>query len=234
MRLDSYILQKGLTTSRNKAKELIQNGKVLVDKKVVTKPSFIVEDVEIEILQDIVYVSRAGYKLDGFLKDIDISIKDKVCLDIGSSTGGFVQVLLLNGAKEIVAVDVGTNQLHESLKKELVVRSFENTNIKDFKSKKRFDVVTCDVSFVGVEAILNDIDRLSKEDIIILFKPQFEVGKDVKRDKNGVVKDKKAIEFAKRRFVSECFKFGWNIVSEKESVLKGKEANVEVFYYFKK
>ncbi len=234
MRLDNYILEKGLTSSRNKAKELIQKGMVLVDGKLITKPSSDVEDVEIEILQDIVYVSRAGYKLEGFLKEVDISIKDKECLDIGSSTGGFVQVLLLNKAKEIVGVDVGSNQLHESLRKEEVIKSYENTNIKDFRSEKRFDLVTCDVSFVGVESILKDIDRLSKEDIIILFKPQFEVGKDVKRDKNGVVKDKKAIEFAKKRFVSECFKLGWKVVSKAESVLKGKEGNVEIFYYFKK
>ncbi len=234
MRLDSYILQKGLTNSRNKAKELIQNGKVLVDKKVITKPSFDVKDAQIEILQDIVYVSRAGYKLEGFLKEIDLDLKDKECLDIGSSTGGFVQVLLLNGAKEIVAVDVGSNQLHNSLKKEKIVKSFENTNIKDFKSSKKFDLVTCDVSFVGVEAILDDIDRLAKKDIIILFKPQFEVGKDVKRDRYGVVKDKKAIEFAKKRFESECFKRGWILKTKKNSVLKGKEGNVEIFYYYKK
>ncbi len=234
MRLDNYILHCGLTTSRNKAKELIQKQKVLVDGKLITKPSFEVEDVEIEILQDIVYVSRAGYKLEGFLKEIDINIEDKECLDIGSSTGGFVQVLLLSGAKEIVAVDVGTNQLHNSLKQESKIKSYENRNIKDFISEKNFDIVTCDVSFVGIESILKDIDRLSKKDIIILFKPQFEVGKDVKRDKNGVVKDKKAIEFAKRRFESECFKLDWRKVMEKESILKGKEGNVEIFYYFKK
>jgi 23S rRNA (cytidine1920-2'-O)/16S rRNA (cytidine1409-2'-O)-methyltransferase len=110
MRLDNYIYNQGLSNSRNKAKELIKNKQVKVDGVLVDKPSFEVEDVEIEILQDIVYVSRAGYKLDGFLKEHQVDIKEKECLDIGSSTGGFVEVLLNKGAKSVTAVDVGSNQ----------------------------------------------------------------------------------------------------------------------------
>jgi len=234
MRLDNYIFKNSYASSRNKASELIKNSKVKVDGKIITKPSFEVEDVEIEILQDIVYVSRAGYKLDGFLKEVDIDLKNKECLDIGSSTGGFVEVLLQYGANEVVAVDVGTNQLHESLRQNPKVKSYEKTNIKEFKSDKKFEVVTCDVSFTGVEELLFDIDRLSSGDIIILFKPQFEVGVGVKRDKKGVVKDKKAIEFAKKRFESAVFTYGWKLIRKSESKLKGKEGNVEIFYHFKK
>jgi len=234
MRLDNYIFKNSYASSRNKASELIKNAKVKVDGKVITKPSFEVEDVEIEILQDIVYVSRAGYKLDGFLKEIDIEIENKECLDIGSSTGGFVEVLLQYGAKQVAAVDVGTNQLHSKLRQNPKVKSFEKTNIKDFKSDKKFEIVTCDVSFTGVEELFGDIDRLSSGDIIILFKPQFEVGVGVKRDKKGVVKDKKAIEFAKKRFESSVFTYGWKLVNKSESKLKGKEGNVEIFYHFKK
>ena len=234
MRLDNYIYSKTLANSRNKAKELIKKRMVKVDGVIVDKPSFDVEDVVVEILEDTVYVSRAGYKLDGFLKDVELDIEDKTCLDIGSSTGGFVEVLLNKDAKEISAVDVGSDQLHESLKQNPKVKSFEKTNIKDFQSDKSFEVVTCDVSFTGIKHIIFDIDRLSKRDIVILFKPQFEVGKDVKRDKKGVVKDKKAIERVMTDFESEVFKLGWKLVEKKESVLKGKEGNVEIFYYYQK
>jgi len=234
MRLDSYIFEKGLSNSRNKAKELIKKKMVKVDGVIIVKPSFEVEDVEVEILQDTVYVSRAGYKLDGFLKEVTIMIEGKECLDIGSSTGGFVEVLLKKGAKEVVAVDVGSEQLHQSLKQNPKVKSYEKTNIKDFQSDKTFEVVTCDVSFTGIKHILADIDRLSKKDIVILFKPQFEVGKDVKRDKKGVVKDKKAIERVQTEFESEVFKLGWSLNDKKESSLKGKEGNVEIFYHYQK
>ena len=234
MRLDNYIYNQGLSNSRNKAKELIKNKMVKVDGVIIDKPSFEVEDVEIEILQDIVYVSRAGYKLDGFLKYHDIKIDDKECLDIGSSTGGFVEVLLNKGAKSVTAVDVGDNQLHHTLKDNPKIKLFENTNIKNFQSDKDFDVVTCDVSFTGIETIISDINRLSKKDIVILFKPQFEVGRDVKRDKKGVVKDKKAIQRAEAKFESLVFPLGWKLIKKEESTLKGKDGNVEIFYHFKK
>ena len=234
MRLDNYILKSGLVNSRNKAKELILSAKIKVDGKLVTKPSLDVENVEVEILKDVVFVSRAGDKLNEFLKEVNIDINDKFCLDIGSSTGGFVQVLLNKGAKEVVGVDVGSNQLHESLKNNPKVISVENTNIKDYQSNNRFDIVTCDVSFTGVENILKDIDRLSKDKIIILFKPQFEVGKNVKRDKRGVVKDKNAIEQAQKRFEANTFSMRWKLIEKRESRVRGKEGNVEIFYYFEK
>jgi len=234
MRLDNYIFQNGHTSSRNKAKELIVNGKVLVDGELSIKPSLEVEDVEIIILQDIVFVGRGGDKLHHFLKEVEVEIEDKVCLDIGSSTGGFIEVLLLNKAKEVVGVDVGTNQLHQTLLDNPKVKSIEKTDIRKFSSEEKFPLVTCDVSFVGIEHILEDIDRLSSDKIIILFKPQYEVGRDVKRDKKGVVKDQNAIRFAKIRFESSCFKIGWELLEQRESTIKGKEGNVEIFYYFKK
>lgn len=234
MRLDNYIFQNGYANSRNKAKELIVQGKVLVDKELILKPSQDVEDVEITILQDIVFVGRGGDKLHHFFKEVEVDIDGKDCLDIGSSTGGFIQVLLLNGAKSVVGVDVGSDQLHESLHSNPQVISVQKTDIRDYKSKEKFPIVSCDVSFVGIEHILDDIDRLSSDKIIILFKPQYEVGRDVKRDKKGVVKDQNAIRFAKTKFESACFKLGWELLEIRESSIKGKEGNVEIFYYFKK
>ena len=138
------------------------------------------------------------------------------------------------GAKSVVAVDVGRDQLHKSIKDNPKVESFEETNIRDFQSKSRFKFVTCDVSFVGVSYILADIDRLSSDEIVILFKPQFEVGRNVKRDKKGVVKDTEAIILAYEKFEKETKALGWMQIIKEYSTVKGKAGNEEIFYYFKK
>ncbi len=236
MRLDKVLVEKKLVTSRNKAAELIKSGKVKVNGKQILKPSYNINnlDCQIELLEEKLYVSRAAYKLKAFLENKNIEIENLVCLDIGSSTGGFTQILLEYNAKEVYAVDVGSNQLHPLLKKNPKVKSFENTDIRKFKIDKMFDLVICDVSFVGVAHILKDMDRLAKNKIILLFKPQFEVGKDAKRDKKGVVQDKKAIKEAHEKLEREIKKLNWKIVIKEESKIKGKEGNVETFYYFEK
>ena len=235
MRLDRYLYEKKLTQSRNKAKELIEEGLVKVNKKTIKKPSFEVDENDIiEIENENLYVSRAAKKLENFLKEIDIDINDKEVLDIGASTGGFTQILLDKGAKKIYALDVGKSQLHESLQKNEKIVNIENQDIREFFIDKKFDIITCDVSFISIINILKDIYRLSKDKIIILFKPQFEVGKDIKRDKKGVVKDKKAIEKAMEKFEKEIEKFGMEIVKKSESKIAGKEGNREFFYYIKK
>ncbi|WP_281950646.1 23S rRNA (cytidine-2'-O)-methyltransferase TlyA [Nitrosophilus kaiyonis] len=235
MRLDRYLFEKKLAQSRNKAKELIEEGCVKVNKKSIKKPSFEVDENDlIEVENENFYVSRAAKKLENFLKEIDLDIKDKEILDIGASTGGFTQILLNKGAKKIYALDVGKSQLHESLRNSEKIINIENQDIREYFVDKKFDIVTCDVSFISVIKIIKDIDRLSKDNIIILFKPQFEVGKDVKRDKKGVVKDKKAIEKAIKKFEEETKKFGWKLIKKSESKIAGKEGNQEFFYYFKK
>ncbi len=236
MRLDKFLYSGNFVTSRNKAISLIKNGKIVINGKVILKPSYNIDnlDCEIDILEEKIYVSRAAYKLKAFLDNNFVDIKDKICLDIGSSTGGFTQILLEFGAKEVYAVDVGTNQLDKSLKDDFRVKSFEKTDIRNFKSNKKFNLVTCDVSFVGVENILDDIERFSEDEIILLFKPQFEVGKDAKRDRRGVVKDKDAVQKAVVRFESAVNTYGWNLLCKEESRIKGKEGNVETFYHFKK
>ncbi len=235
MRLDRYLFEKGFTKSRNKASELIKSGEVFIDDKKVTKPGFEVnDDSKIRILNLKQYVSRAGEKLKRFLVSVkSIDIKDRVCLDIGSSTGGFAEVLIEEGAKRVVCVDVGSNQLHPTLRDSSKIELYEEQDVRDFVPKEKFDLVTCDVSFISVVDILEDLDRLSDDKIIILFKPQFEVGKLAKRDKKGVVKDKKAIEMAKERFLSLCLQ-KWDKIVELDSDVKGKEGNIERFYYFQK
>ena len=235
VRLDMFLVENGYFDSRNKASEAIKSRNIKIDGKIISKPSWIVEEhPKVELLQEYSYVSRAGYKLKEFLKECEVDIKDKRCLDIGSSTGGFVEVLLEYGAKSVTAVDVGKDQLHKGVKANNKVISLEGMDIREFEDEDGFDIVTCDVSFVGIGHILPKIKELSKDKIIILFKPQFEVGKDVKRDKKGVVKDKKAIQRATQKFESLLVSSELKIIKKDESKLKGKEGNVEYFYYIQR
>lgn len=235
MRIDLYLFENGFAQSRNKAAEMVKNKEVFVNHKCITKTSFEVDDgCEITLESRSHYVSRAGKKLAGFLLENSLSIQNKVCLDIGCSTGGFVQVLLEAGAKKVVGVDVGSEQLHPSLRENAKVILFEQMDIRDFKSDIVFDIVTCDVSFIGIENVLESINKFANESIIILFKPQFQVGKDAKRSKKGVVKDAKAIQKVMYDFEAQTFALGWHLLKKQDSILKGKEGNIETFYYFTK
>ncbi|MCF6330828.1 MAG: TlyA family RNA methyltransferase [Sulfurimonas sp.] len=234
-RLDSYLVQNDYIDSRTKAQSIIKSGLVSVDEKIIKKSSFIVsaEDV-VSVKEHEQFVSRAAYKLKYFLEELELDVRDKICLDIGSSTGGFTQVLLKNGVKEVTAVDVGSNQLHKSLKDDDRVYSFENCDIREFKSDKNFNLVVSDVAFISLLNILNEIDILACENIILLFKPQFEVGRKAKRDNNGIVIDDKAIKKAKKNFEVACEKKGWKLILKSPSKLTGKEGNLEYCYYYKK
>lgn len=235
MRLDVYLTNYNDIQSRNKASELIRAKKVLVDGKVVSKPSFKIEDgMEVTIDQDEFFVSRAAYKLKYFLEDHNIDLGDGDALDIGSSTGGFTQIVLQSNIKSITCVDVGSNQLHETLKgdKRIIVK--ENTDIREFTSDIKYDVVTCDVSFISILYIIDDINRLSSNKIIILYKPQFEVGRQVKRDSNGVVQDQNEIQKCRDEFLSKTKEFGWKLQTSSLSKVAGKSGNIEELFYFRK
>lgn len=235
MRLDLYLTKNFNIQSRNKANELIKASKVKVDNKIISKASFIVEEnMNIELLEEDFYVSRAAYKLKYFLDEIKIDLQDKIALDIGSSTGGFTQILLEHQIKKVICVDVGSNQLHERIKNDERIEFFENCDIRDFKSEICFDIVTCDVSFISILNIINSIDSLDFKKLIILFKPQFEVGVNVKRDKKGVVKDKDAIEKARSNFLAKTLELKWKLEKNNISKLQGKDGNYEEFFYFSK
>jgi len=234
IRLDQYLVENNLVDSRNKAQQLIKDSKVKVDKKVITKPSFKVSDEIIELDDEHVYVSRAAYKLKNFLPLLPFDVKGMNALDIGSSTGGFTEVLLMNDVDSVTSVDVGSSQLHEKLLNDPRVHSVENTDIRDFKSEKPFDIITCDVSFISLHHILEAINVLSSKYMILLFKPQFEVGKQIKRDKNGVVMDKKAISAAMLKFEDTCTLMGWKRILMEASSITGKEGNVEYCYCYEK
>jgi len=231
MRLDEYLVNKKFVESRNKAKELIKSGKIKVNGKIVTKPSFNIESAEIEVLEK-VYVSRAAWKLKNYLDKYGISFEGKNVIDVGSSTGGFSEVSLEKGAKSVTCVDVGDNQLHSKLRSDKRVRVFENTDIRDFESKEKFDILVSDVSFISLLKIFDKLKTLSNE-MILLFKPQFEVGKNVKRDKKGVVIDNEAIKKARKNFEKEISK-EFEIIRSEEASIRGKDGNIEYIYHIKR
>ena len=236
MRLDKYLVDEGYFESRNRAHDAIKAGLVTVDGKKGKPSSKIDENTVIAVEDSKFYVSRAGRKLESFLTEFPVPMLGKRALDIGSSTGGFAQIVLENGVATLDCVDVGVKQLHISLRDNAKLSLHEETDIRDFESEEAFELITCDVSFISILQIIEEIDRLSKEgtDIVILYKPQFEVGKDVKRDSKGVVQDVDAIARRKEAFEAEATKLGWEERVHAMSKIAGKEGNQEYLYHFVK
>ena len=237
MRLDRYLVEKGFVETRSKALQLIKGRQVKVNGKIVKKGGVEVSPTDrVEVEEGFQYVGRGGYKLAELLEIEPIEMEGKIVLDVGSSTGGFTQVALQKGAKKVVAVDVGRNQLHPTLKKDPRVESIEETDIRDFTYPHQFPVVITDVSFISLTQILPALDRLTQPGgtLLLLFKPQFEVGKEAKRNSRGVVIDEGAITQARRRFEGECKKLGWQLIASHPSPITGKEGNREFGYWFRK
>lgn len=166
-------------------------------------------------------------------KDI-LNLAGADVLDVGSSTGGFVQILLQRGAKSVTALDVGSSQLSEILRRDPRVIVRENTDIREFISKKKFDLITCDVSFISLNLILKSLTSLAKSAIIVLFKPQFEVGAEAKRNKKGVLKDEKVARGARAKFERLCAELGLAVLHSGACKITGKEGNQEFFYLLKR
>ena len=166
-------------------------------------------------------------------KDI-LNLAGADVLDVGSSTGGFVQILLQRGAKSVTALDVGSSQLSEILRRDPRVIVRENTDIREFESEKKFDLITCDVSFISLNLILKSLASLAKSALIVLFKPQFEVGAEIKRNKKGVLKDEKAVRAARAKFERLCAELGLVVLQTSACKITGKEGNREFFYLLKR
>ena len=142
--------------------------------------------------------------------------------------------MLENGVKKVVALDVGSMQLDKSLRENLRVVCVENTDLRSFKSDLKFDFISCDVSFISLLKLLEYINNFAKKDIILLFKPQFELGIEAKRSKNGLCLDEEKISFARQNFQKQCEALCWSLRLSKASTLRGKNGNIEYFYYYQK
>lgn len=232
-RLDQVLAQRGLVTSRSQAESWIKLGKVTVDGTVVTKPGFFVrEDVKVELNAKEQYVSRAGLKLASVAVLLKLNFKDKTVLDVGSSTGGFTDYALRHGAKKVFAVDVGTEQLHSSLRGDTRIELHEKTDIRNFTPSETPDIVVIDVSFISLREILPYIATLSgtNTQIVAMVKPQFEAGKH--QVSKGVIKND-----AVRRDILKDFEM-WAkqyfvIQDKRDSDVAGGKGNKERFYLLK-
>ncbi len=195
-RLDVAAAERGLASSREKAKRLIADGKITVNGAVVTKPAFAVSDSdELAALESEKYVGRGAYKLIGAFEAFPIDVRGKICADIGASTGGFTQVLLENGAQLVYAVDIGHGQLAQSLAQDSRVRNIEGVNAR-YMQPEIFDslpqFMCCDLSFISLTQVLTQMAASLTDggEIVALIKPQFEAGKAA-LNKNGLVRGKK-------------------------------------------
>lgn len=238
-RLDSFLVKQGLFSSRQKAKYAIDNGNIYVNGIEEKKSSkMVTENDKVEIKGNLLpFVSRGGLKLDKAINKFNISLADKICMDIGASTGGFTDCMIQNRAKKVYAIDVGTNQLDEKLKKNKKVINMEQTNIKDIdlNNIETIDFIGTDVSFISITHILPKIYELLKirGKSVILIKPQFEAGpKNI--NKNGVVKDIKIHKKIVLNIILLANKLGFNILNLDYSPIKGPAGNIEYLLYLEK
>jgi 23S rRNA (cytidine1920-2'-O)/16S rRNA (cytidine1409-2'-O)-methyltransferase len=237
-RLDVLIFEKGLAETRSKAQALVMAGSVLVNGKKITKAGTQVstEDI-IEIEKQNPYVSRGGLKLESVLNLFELDFNDKICIDIGASTGGFTDCMLQHGAKKVYAVDVGTAQLHYKLRNDARVVNIENVNFRYFDKsllKDDIDIITIDVSFISLDKILPLASEIIKNTgfIVAMIKPQFEL--EPNEIKKGVVKDEKLRQKAIDKIKNFALNLGLEIIKEQDSGIKGPKGNLEHFILLRK
>ena len=240
IRLDLALEEKRLLPSRARARDAILRGTVTVNGVVVTKANQLVERTDVIALDDPAaqFVSRAALKLIAGLDAGGIAVEGKTCLDVGSSTGGFTQVLMERGARLIYAVDVGQDQLHERLRGSNRIVSLEGQNAKDLDPDlipEPIDLLACDISFVSLVKVLGAALGLCRSgaDAVILIKPQFEVGRE-NVGKRGIVTDETAIEGAVAAAISYVEAQGFVLRMSLPSPIAGGDGNVETVAVFRK
>lgn len=239
-RLDILLVQKGLAPSREKAKAMIMEGNVFVDNNREDKAGTMFdENANIEVRGNTLkYVSRGGLKLEKAMTHFGITLDDKVCMDIGASTGGFTDCMLQNGAKKVYAVDVGYGQFAWKLRQDERVVCMEKTNIRYVTPEHiedALDFASVDVSFISLTKVLGPARALLTEDgeMVCLIKPQFEAGRE-KVGKKGVVRDKAVHEEVIVKVIDFALEIGFEILNLEYSPIKGPEGNIEYLVYIRK
>ncbi|MFT4532112.1 MAG: 23S rRNA (cytidine1920-2'-O)/16S rRNA (cytidine1409-2'-O)-methyltransferase [Candidatus Saccharimonadales bacterium] len=229
-RLDKEITQRGLVISRSQAENYIKLGVVLVNGKTITKPGWLVGDNDNVVVEGEQYVSRAALKLASVSHQFGLEFKSKTVLDVGSSTGGFTDYALQHGAKRVIAVDVGTEQLHPSLRVNKKVELYEKTDIRDFKTKAKIDYVVADVSFISLTKILPSVLRITNKStqLIIMCKPQFEAQKH--QINKGIIKNSSMRRAILKDFEAWLVSNKFIIKDKADSQVAGTKGNVERFY----
>lgn len=239
-RLDVLVVEKGILSSRERAKENIIAGNIYVDGIMTTKCGKKVDlSSQIEFKGKVLpYVSRGGIKLEKAINFFGIDLKAKICLDIGASTGGFTDCMLQHEARKVYSIDVGTNQLDDKLRQDTRVVSMENTNVRYLTGDsigEFADFASIDVSFISLDKVIPSVLNLLKDDgcIVALIKPQFEVGVGIVNKKGVVKKQSEHIEVIVRilNFL-KCLDV--NVINLSYSSIKGPNGNIEYLIYFTK
>lgn len=239
-RLDILLVKRNLAESREKAKAIIMSGNVFVDGQREDKAgSAFPQEVQIEVKGNLLpYVSRGGLKLEKALAGFDVNVKGKVCTDVGSSTGGFTDCMLQNGASKVFAIDVGRGQLDWKLRQDNRVVCMEKTNIRYVTPEdigEPVDFSSIDVSFISLTKVLEPIRNYLKEsgEIVALIKPQFEAGRE-KVGKKGVVREKSTHHEVIEKVAAYANSIGFEVKNIDFSPIKGPEGNIEYLIHLKK
>ena len=239
-RLDVLLVKRNLAASREKAKAIIMSGNVYVDNQKEDKPgTTFPEESKIEVRgHTLPYVSRGGLKLEKAMKEFQVSVEGKVCTDVGSSTGGFTDCMLQNGAVKVFAIDVGHGQLDWKLRQDERVVCMEKTNIRYVTPddiEDRIEFASIDVSFISLTKVLPPVKELLTDDgeIVCLIKPQFEAGRE-KVGKKGVVRDQKVHVEVVEMIVDFARQIGFKTLDLSYSPIKGPEGNIEYLLYITK
>lgn len=246
LRADALLVQRGLAASRTQAQRLIGEGRVLADGKAIAKPSLeLPADAVLTVVEDESdrYVSRGGLKLAGALAHTGLDVTGRICLDVGQSTGGFTDCLLQAGAGQVVGVDVGHGQLHAKLKNDARVTAREGINCRaltaadlgDAMPASGFDLIVGDVSFISMTLVLPQLPALlaADGDLLLLIKPQFEVGPH-NIGKGGIVRDPSLYREVEGRFLEIAKKLGLTAKAWLDSPITGGDGNREFFIWLKK
>ena len=239
-RLDVLLVEKNFFESRERAKRIIMEGKILVDEKKIDKPGSLVNrESKIRLIgDDIPFVSRGGLKLLKAIAEFNLNLNEKICADIGASTGGFTDCMLQHGAKKIYSIDVGYGQLAWKLRNDSRVINMERTNIRNVTHdmiEDEIDFITIDVSFISLEKVLSvayELLRVEGE-IVALIKPQFEAGRE-HIGKKGVVRDKTIHFDIIKKIISIAQNLKFKIKNISYSPIKGPEGNIEYLIHLNK
>lgn len=235
-RVDKVLVEAGLTSTRSQALLLIEEGVVFYHNVQVKKASMQVEKEGLEVRKDVQYVSRGAHKIEGALERFQVNPENLVVADVGASTGGFTDFVLKKGAKKVYCIDVGHDQLAQSLRENPQVENHEGVNIRNpYELKELVDLAVVDLSFISLKLVLKNIYALVKEggQIIALVKPQFEVG-PTGVDHNGIVKSEGHRLVMLSELKDWCREQGFKLQAQMESPILGKNGNKEYFFYFKK
>lgn len=234
-RLDVALVRLGLVATRSQAESYIKLGHIKVNERVVNKSGTLVDETDLVTISSVEqYVSRAALKLASVSQALKLDFKNKTVLDVGSSTGGFTDYALKHGAKKVIAVEVGTDQLHPSLRGNPQIELHEKTDIRDFKTNQNIDIVVADVSFISLRLILPSVAKLcSKQTLIaVMVKPQFEAAQSNVKHK-GVIKNDSMRRDILKDFEAWAHK-NFVIINKADSEIAGAKGNKERFYLLRR